>query len=322
MQGSPFVSVIIATRNRERLLTETLRSLSAQRWPREQFEVIVADNGSTDGTRAVVEAAAGSPNGPAIHYLFVAEPGKSYAVNAAFEAVLGAGGVAQAGRGDTHIVALTDDDVQPEPTWVANLCAAFRETGADFVAGRVFPLWEIAPPHWMSPALYGVLAIPDNGDLRLDITPEQHRVVPIGANMAVRADVVARIGGLRSDLGKLEGTLRTGEDHEFFVRMLANGYRGVYEPSAVVHHWVPRERLDPDYCRKWLYQNGRDVARLDSIHSGPTKRLLGVPRYMWRQFVINAARCALPTNPAARFAASTQVLWFAGYVRERWRTAP
>jgi hypothetical protein len=174
----------------------------------------------------------------------------------------------------------------------------------------------------MSPALYGVLAIPDNGDMRLDITPEQHRVVPIGANMAVRADVVARIGGLRSDLGKLEGTLRTGEDHEFFVRMLANGYRGVYEPSAVVHHWVPRERLDPDYCRKWLYQNGRDVARLDSAHAGSAKRLLGVPRYMWRQFVINAARWALPTDPAARFAASTQVLWFAGYLRERWRTAP
>jgi glycosyltransferase involved in cell wall biosynthesis len=308
MSGSPFVSVVIATRNRERLLTETLRSLIGQQWPREQYEIIVADNGSTDGTRAIVESAALLPDAPAIRYLHVTRPGKSFAVNAALELTRGA------------IIALTDDDVRPKPTWIASLCAAFAETGADFVAGRIFPLWEVDPPAWMSPALYGVLAIPDGGDQRLAITPEEHRVVAIGANMAVRADVVARIGGLRTDLGKLEGTLRTGEDHEFFLRMLAHGYRGVYEPTAAVQHWVPRERLDRAYCRRWLYQNGRDVARLDAAHTPAVKRLLGAPRYLWRQTAANLARLA-SRHPAQRFAASTRVMWFAGYLRERWRMA-
>jgi hypothetical protein len=200
------------------------------------------------------------------------------------------------------------------------LCAALAETGADFVAGRIFPIWEVAPPDWMSPALYGVLAVPDGGDARLDITADQHRVVPIGANMAVRAGVVAAIGGLRTDLGKLEGTLRTGEDHEFFLRMLEHGYRGVYEPRAVVRHWVPRERLDRSYCRRWLYQNGRDVARLDATQRAAVTQLLGVPRYLWRQTAANLARLAT-LHPAKRFAAATRVLWFAGYVRERWRVA-
>jgi hypothetical protein len=139
--------------------------------------------------------------------------------------------------------------------------------------------------------------------------------------MAVRAGVVAHVGGLRTDLGKLAGTMRTGEDHEFFLRMLANGYRGVYEPRAVVRHWVPRERLDRSYCREWLYQNGRDVARLDLAHTPHVKRLLGVPRYMWRQSAVNLARLAVALNPAERFAAWTRVLWFAGYVRETWRPA-
>ena len=309
MSGSPFVSIVIATRNRERLLTETLRSLIAQQWPRDQFEIIVADNGSTDGTHAVVESASASPDAPAVRYLYVAQPGKSYAVNAALELTT---------RAD--IIALTDDDVRPEPTWLASLCNAFDETGAHFVAGRIFPLWEVEPPHWMSPALYGVLAIPDGGDARLHITPDQHRVVPIGANMAVRAEVIAHIGGLRTDFGKLEGTLRTGEDHDFFLRMLANGFRGVYEPRAVVRHWVPRERLDRTYCRKWLYQNGRDVARLEATHTPTVKRLLGVPRYLWRQTATNIARVA-SLHPAQRFAATTRVLWFAGYLRERWRVA-
>ena len=318
MSGSPSVSIVIATRNRARLLTETLRSLVAQQWPREQLEIIVADNGSTDGTRAVVESVAALPDAPSVRYLYVAQPGKSHAVNAALDLVLAR--TRTAGPGRAHVVALTDDDVRPEPSWVAHLCNAFADTGADFVAGRIFPLWEVDPPKWMSPSLYGVLAIPDGGDAPIDITKDQHRVVPIGANMAVRAEVVERIGGLRTDLGKLEGTLRTGEDHDFFLRMLAQGYRGVYEPRAVVRHWVPRERLDRSYCRKWLYQNGRDVARLDATHAPAVKRLLGVPRYLWRQTAANVARLA-SMHPAKRFAAATRVLWFAGYVRERWRVA-
>jgi cellulose synthase/poly-beta-1,6-N-acetylglucosamine synthase-like glycosyltransferase len=309
MPERPFVSVVIATRNRERLLSETLRSLVAQDWPRDRFDIIVADNGSTDGTRAVVDAVAMRPDAPAVRYLYVARPGKSFAVNAAIEL---------AARAD--IVAFTDDDVRPERTWIASLCRAFTETGADFVAGRIFPLWEVDPPLWMSPAMYGVLAIPDNGEQRLPITADEQRVVPIGANMAARAGVMARIGGLRTDLGKLEGTLRTGEDHEFFLRMLAHGYRGVYEPTALVRHWVPRERLARSYCRRWLYQNGRDVARLQAQHTPAVKRLLGVPRYLWRQNVVNLAR-TLALHPAKRFAATTRVLWFAGYLRETWRAA-
>ena len=309
MTAAPFVSIVIATRNRERLLLETLRSLAAQQWPNDRFEIIVADNGSTDGTRAVVESMTAAADAPAVRYVYVAELGKSFAVNEALQ---------HAQRAE--IIALTDDDVRPEPHWIRALCQAFEETGADFVAGRIFPLWEVPPPPWMSPALYGVLAVPDGGDQRLSLTPAEHRVVPIGANMAVRAEVIGRIGGLRTDLGKLEGTLRTGEDHDFFLRMLAHGYRGVYEPAAVVRHWVPRTRLDRGYCRRWLYQNGRDVARLEATHTPAVTRLLGVPRYLWRQAATNVAKLG-SRHAATRFAAVTRVLWFAGYVRERWRMA-
>lgn len=303
------ISIIIATRNRRHLLAQTLQALAKQSWPREQFEVVIADNGSTDDTRAVIDAAAAAPGAPSITYLYVREPGKSAAVNEAF-------GIA---RGD--LLVFTDDDVEPEPQWLERLHAAAEETGADFVAGRVLPKWEVDPPHWMSPTLYGVLAIPDSGTCRLAIEPAGTRVMPIGANMAVRAHVIARIGGLRTDLGKLAGTLRTGEDHEFFLRMLRAGCRGVYEPTAVVRHWVPRDRLERSYCRRWLYENGRDAARVEALHTPAVPRLLGVPRYLWRQVVTNLwsmARASITDNAAARFAASVRLLWFGGYVRESW----
>jgi hypothetical protein len=39
-----------------------------------------------------------------------------------------------------------------------------EDSRADFVAGRIRPIWEIEPPRWMSPSLYGVLAIPVTAD--------------------------------------------------------------------------------------------------------------------------------------------------------------
>jgi glucosyl-dolichyl phosphate glucuronosyltransferase len=303
-------SVILATRDREQLLAQTLEALAAQEWPRGDFEILVADNGSNDRTRAVVEAAARRAEAPPTRYLYVREPGKSHAVNQALPYATG------------DLLAFTDDDVIPQPNWLKRLSIAFSETGVDFVAGRTLPRWESEPPSWMSPALYGVLAIPENGETRVPIeVSDGPRVIPIGANMAVRAAVVQRVGGLRPDLGKLAGTLRTGEDHEFCLRMLHAGCRGIYEPTAIVHHRVGSERLTPGYFRQWLYQNGRDVARLEASYPGTTPRLLRVPRYLWREAAGNLWRAivgALEGDRAHGFAGALLTLRFCGYVREVW----
>jgi glycosyltransferase involved in cell wall biosynthesis len=310
----PTFSVVIATKNREALLADTLEALSAQEWPRNGFEILVGDNGSTDGTRAVVETAARKSGAPRIVYRHIATPGKSHAVNILLKDVA------------ADLIALTDDDVLPEPEWLRSLALSFEETGADFLAGRILPRWETEPPSWLSSALYGVLAIPDNGTRRLQLGPDSpdacgREIMPVGANMAVRAGVVKKIGGLRNDLGKLSGTLRTGEDHEFFLRMIDAGYRGYYEPSAVVRHFVPRERLERSYFRRWLYQNGQDVSRLESTHAASARRLLGVPRYLWRRAASDAVsmvKAGLAGDSRGRFAASTRLIWFGGYVRDSW----
>jgi glycosyltransferase involved in cell wall biosynthesis len=301
-------SVVIATFNRAPLLAETLDALAAQLSPPGGFEVIVADNGSTDATAGVVRAAAARLP---IEYLRVATPGKSHAVNAA---------IARA-RGD--LLVFTDDDVVPVPGWLNAWTRAFADTGADFGAGRILPRWAVDPPRWMSPALYGVLAVPDNGTTRLvghDLATRG--VMPIGANMAIRRAVLDRVGGWRTDLGKLRGTLRTGEDHELFLRLVQSGARGLYEPTALVHHHVPTSRLTRAYFREWFFGNGRTVAQLESEYPSTTRRLAGVPRYLWRAAALDAARAVrgtLARNPAARFAGTTRLIWFAGFVREAWR---
>jgi cellulose synthase/poly-beta-1,6-N-acetylglucosamine synthase-like glycosyltransferase len=257
----------------------------------------------------MVKQRAAAAVAPAIRYLHVPERGKSAAVNRALEVATG------------EILALTDDDVAPETDWIASIAAAFEDAAIDFVAGRILPLWEAPPPRWMSPALYGVLAVPDNGLEPLPLDGSTTAVVPIGANMAVRRRLLERIGGLRTDFGKLEDTLRTGEDHEWYLRMLAAGFRGVYQPRVLVRHRVPAERLARRYFRGWLYQNGRDVARLDREYASSVRRWLGVPRYLWRQAAVDlwsAVAALASANGGRRFAAAVRLLWFSGYVREVW----
>src|SRR5262249_39918488 len=136
--------------------------------------------------------------------------GKSHALNTA---------VAIA-RGD--LLVLTDDDVLPSTGWLRAYSEVFAATDADFAAGRILPVWEEAVPRWLSAALYGVLAVPDGGTTRVPISGgPSEAIMPIGANMALRRHVVDRVGGWNPSLGKLDGTLRTGEDHEFALKMFA-----------------------------------------------------------------------------------------------------
>ena len=141
-------------------------------------------------------------------------------------------------------------------------------------------------------------------------------MIPIGANMAVRRSVVRAIGGLRVDLGKLDGSLRTGEDHEFFLRMLHAGYRGVYEPTAIVYHRVGAERLD-----RWLFpplaapERPRRRAARSRVPARRVPRLLRAPRYLWRQAAADVAStmtAAARRDRAQRFGASGRLIWFAG----------
>ena len=66
-------------------------------------------------------------------------------------------------RGD--LVAFTDDDVMPTPSWVQRLVCALEEHQADVMGGHILPLWLQPPPAWLAhdEVLLGLLAILDRG---------------------------------------------------------------------------------------------------------------------------------------------------------------
>lgn len=284
------LSVLICTYNRSRLLEETLAALRSARTPQNcTVEVIVVDNNSSDETVEVVRrASAGSPW--PIRYAMERRQGKSYALNRGLSIA----------RGD--VLALTDDDVLPAQDWLVRIVEQFRADDLVFVFGKVLPHWEVPPPPEILTTrardIWGPLALVDYGDrpTRYDAASFGKRRLPIGANLAVRRDAIDRIGGWRTDLGKVDNSLIAGEDHELCVRLYRAGlYFGLYDPGIVVRHFVPASRLTRQYFRRWFYWHGRTMARMSGaiyidLDLARVPYVGGVPRFVYRELLAQISR--------------------------------
>jgi glycosyltransferase involved in cell wall biosynthesis len=235
--AAPDITVLVATRNRAHELSHLLESLARQETVgRFTYDVLIADNGSTDGTRALVERLrAGYP--VPLRYLYEARAGKSWALNA---------GLAQAAGA---LIAFTDDDVEAEPGWLAALWRCFAETGADAVGGKIVPRFTGGRPEWVSDAfVFGALGCVDHGAERLISTAERYYYW-VGGNAAIRRAVAQSLGGYSVHMTR-------GQDTEFGLRCVQRGKRLVYEPSAVTRHRIGPDRLTPAFFRRWWHQRG------------------------------------------------------------------
>ena len=248
-------SVIICTYNRADRLARVLDHFKVLKPAGYDAELIVVDNRSTDGTAETIARASQATCIPIV-YAYENRQGKSFALNHALKLA----------RGD--ILALTDDDVIPGERWLDRIVHLFRTRDITFASGKVLPLWEVPPdPAFLTrraQAIWGPLALVDYGDEPFDYTPEaQGPRLPVGANLAFRRHGVARIGGWRNDLGKVNNTLISGEDHEIFIRLLrAHEYRGTYAPDLVVYHDVPERLRRAPWRRGLRHRGGRYLVRM------------------------------------------------------------
>jgi GT2 family glycosyltransferase len=235
----PDLTVIIASRDRRAALEELLGRLAQQETRgRFTYEVLVVDNGSTDGTRAMVERVRAGYPAP-LRYAYEARPGKPRALNRGLAEARGA------------VLAFTDDDVLVSPGWLLALWQCLEEEQADAVAGRVLPRWTAGRPAWLTDEVcrqLGGLGCVDYGERRVR-GGDGRDLRWVGGNMAVRREAVARLGGF--DLRMLRG-----QDTEYYRRALEAGLRLVYEPAALAYHRVPAARTSPAYFRRWRDRMG------------------------------------------------------------------
>jgi GT2 family glycosyltransferase len=219
LPDGPDVSVVVPVRNGDRYLPTLFARLEEQTLPRSRFEVVVVDDGSSDGTRELATAwAAEDPE----RRLVVPGPGRGRASarNAGVRRARGAW------------IASTDCDVVPEPRWLEAALDAARATGAAAVEGAIRPLArEARGPH----------------DTHQDSGTGGRYMT---GNMLYRRDLLDELGGFDE---RFDTFL---EDSDLAYRILDAGHEIPFAPEACVHHPVvdvsPRDVLRQTRRLSWV----------------------------------------------------------------------
>jgi GT2 family glycosyltransferase len=233
----PQATVAICTRDRPDDLRRALDALLGL--PDRDQEILVVDNRpSTDASQRLVREY------PAVRYVREDRPGLDAARNRAL-------------REATHdIVAFCDDDAVVEPEWLEGLCRNFVDPQVLCVTGLTMPL-ELeteAQEHFEQHSPFG------RGFRRVVFDGQRDNPLLVGkvgagANMALRRSILELVGPFDEALDAGTPT-QSGGDHEMFSRILAAGYRIVYDPAALSWH---RHRRTFEELRATFYGYGVGV---------------------------------------------------------------
>ncbi|MBI9073595.1 MAG: glycosyltransferase [Melioribacteraceae bacterium] len=235
-------SVIVPTYNRADEIRELLGSLTKQTINNSDFEIIIADDGSTDNTDEIIQQFS-SDTDLNIRVFEQDHKGPGEARNL---------GMSEA-KGKYFV--FVDSDCIADENW---LQAYKTEVSKMDVAGfggpdKVLP--EFLP---VQKAIdYSMTSFITTGGIRGHSKKKISKYYPRSFNMGVRADVVDKIGGM--------GKLRHGQDIEFSHRVLSTGEPVIKVADAVVYH---KRRISIKKFFKQVYNWGVARINLYKIDSG------------------------------------------------------
>jgi GT2 family glycosyltransferase len=253
-------SIVICTYNRSALLAEALDSLSAIRLPEDgAVEILVVDNASTDATQAIIAAHAKESPIP-VRSVVESKQGVSHARNCGIEQARG------------RWIAFFDDDQLADPEWLVNLLAAANRHATTCVGGAV----RLQLPADFTGSLSGVCRVLlSESPADQPETPYRFPRTPGTGNLLVDRRQIAALGGFDTD------ATMGGEDTDLFRRLRGVGVTAWYEPTAIIYHRVPAERLTDRYLVWNARRTGVHVADLEHRSYG-----------RWLYPVRLAGRCA------------------------------
>lgn len=205
------VAVIVPVWNGEAVLGRCLDALVRQTIPRDAYQIIVVDNGSSDATARIARSYSG------VELLEEKRPGSYVARNLGI------------GRVRAPITAFTDADCEPAPDWLEQILrAAAANPGFGVLAGKIDLFDEIAQEREVF------------GDYeRLFSFPQSHaaRGNCATANWASETALLKALGGF-------DAALKSGGDRQMALRIRDSGHPLVYTPAMVVRHPVRASRAE------------------------------------------------------------------------------
>lgn len=256
-------SVVVCVYTEERLsqIRAALDSIARQTVPPSQV-IVVADHNQALCDRLAAEY----PNVEVIPSKF--DKGLSGARNTGIEHTVG------------DVVVFLDDDARAEAQWLETLLASYDDESVLGVGGLVLADWSPpGRPAWLPEEFFWVVGCSYRGQ------PEVKAEVrnPIGANMSFRRSAFDRAGLFDSSVGRTFASSRPlgCEETEFSIRLhkLSPDGRIIYDPRAVVYHYVDQSRATWRYFLSRCLAEGCSKARVSRL-SGASAALSSEKSYV------------------------------------------
>jgi glycosyltransferase involved in cell wall biosynthesis len=246
----PAVSVVIATKNRAISLRRCLNALALVKTTI-PWELVIVDNGSTDGTRRLLEDLTQSGIGTAS------------AVKTVHEPIAGAGRAKNTGLkiAQGEFVSFIDDDCYVSSGYIDRIVALFDSPEIGYGGGKVVLHDPIADYPITIQLSDEMLTVPPKSYVETGLI--------LGANMAFRRVVLDQIHGFDPNFGP--GNKYVGDDPDIQARASFAGWHGKYDPSLVVEHHHGRdaaaaERLERVYHLSTGAYFAKFLLRRDTRH--------------------------------------------------------
>lgn len=263
-------SVAICTYNGEKRLPDVLECLLQQTHiDGLNWEVIVVDNNSTDGTASVVDAfRAKWPEQVPLRYAFEAKQGASFARHHAVK-------IAR-----SPLIGFLDDDNLPSPVWIEQAYQfgqAHPQAGA--YGSRIWGQFESNPPPDFE-RISAFLALTDRGPDPLLYKPSQ-KILPPSAGLVTRRQVwLDHVPAQPVLSGRTHKSMLTGEDLESILHIQRAGWEIWYNPQMEVEHKIPRGRLERCYLISFFRGIGLSRHRTRTLSFPIWCRPLVMPVYV------------------------------------------
>ena len=207
----PKVSVIIPVLNGAQTIQRTLESLFVQKYPTNQLEIIVIDNGSSDGTANLIKQWDGR-----IQLLYIGKRGSYTARNFGIMSAKG------------EILAFTDADCMAHKDWLYEGVLYLLNKKVGIVAGNVCLIYRNPP------SIVEVYEIQTAFDQEKYVKKRQFGAT---ANLFVHRKVFEKIG-------LFDESLKSGGDIKFCNYAVNRGEKILFCETAIVYHEARKTMLD------------------------------------------------------------------------------
>jgi len=234
------VSVVVPVYNSAKTLSKTIEALMSQNFLEDNFEILIADDGSTDSTAEIVKRYP-------VKYLHQDNKGPAAARNLGWKFSSG------------NIVCFTDSDCIPEKDWISKIIKAYTSEQIVGVGGS----YDIVN----SESLFASCIHEEIVQRHLKMPKE---VNYLGAfNVSYRRSILEEVGGFNESYSDA-----SGEDNDIAYRVVKKGYTLIFDKNIKVGHYHPtsllrylKQQFKHGFWRMKLYKDHPDMSKGD-VYAG------------------------------------------------------